>query len=312
MLDEPRDVRQADNRDPVPEGVAGETAGAIEDIEKLSFEELEKLVKAEALSGKQEETQQRETPKEEVPQEEEEEIPEDLKNKPVEELIKELVNLRKIYGKQANELGELRKWKEQKEKEEQERELWRIDAAAQKLLSESLGQMTDEEKEQFYEQFVDNPVQAIASLLHKTTYPLLVEIARLRQEAALNELRIKTRDSLIPFEEVEQEVYKIIKAYDKPNGGNELFEKYGTGAFEYAYNLYKQRYADEIYKRKLKEAEERLRQQLLEERKKQTYTESAASTSRGGTIDYENLPLEELIKLIPGYPKDRLNPKKRR
>jgi len=288
----------ADNREPVPEGVAGESAGT--DLESLSFEELERLVKgggeakAEKEPVKTEERAAKEEPETVV---EDTEIPEELLKKSQQELAKELVNLRKLYGKQANELGELRKWKELKEKEEQERELLRLDASSTLLIQlaqKSLEDMSDEEKEEFIEEFVENPITAISKIMQRA----------IEYKKVIEKLRQKTRDSLLPFEEIEQEVYNYINA--QPDGGAALFAQYGSQAFEVAYEECKKRHLEDAYRRKLQQLEEELQRKLQEEQKKRTYTESPVASAGPGQIDYESLPLEELVKLIPGYPKNRL------
>jgi hypothetical protein len=302
-----RNTIAADNREPVPEGVAGESAGT--DLESLPLEELEKLVKgggeAKVEPAKTEEKAAKE--ESEKAAVEDTEIPEELLKKSPQELVKELVNLRKLYGKQANELGELRKWKELKEKEEQERELLRLDASSTSLIQlaqKSLEDISDEEKEKFIEEFIENPIAAISKIMQRVMHPVFVNVARLEHEKVIEKLRQKTKDSLVPFEEIEQEVYNYINA--QPDGGAALFAQYGSRAFEVAYEECKKRHLEDAYRRKLQQLEEELQHRLQEEQKKRAYTESPIASAGPGQIDYESLPLEELVKLIPGYPKNRL------
>ena len=89
-----------------------EQAGKQKSPDTMTAEELRKEILSTQTSEPRKEA---EVESESIETPEEEEIPDDLKDKSRAELVKILVNLRKLKGRQDQELGELRKFKKQQE-----------------------------------------------------------------------------------------------------------------------------------------------------------------------------------------------------
>ena len=255
--------------------------------EEMTAEELrEEITRAQATE-----------PQEEKPQKTERiETPEDLQGKSQDELVKMVVNLRKLKGQQDQELGELRKFKKQQEELQKQMEEQNLIASAQRMINAEVRGMTPEERTAFYDKFAEDPESALLPIIQKAMHPILIQQAKQNNEAVVKRLKESTKDSLVPYDE--EGVNKIIASYNK-NGRNELFDKYGSDAFQVAYDIY--------FKQNINAAVER---KLAEEREKMSgtpqvpYTEpQGVTTSKGArTIDYEKLSFEELRKMVGGTP----------
>ena len=255
--------------------------------EEMTAEELrEEITRAQATE-----------PQEEKPQKTERiETPEDLQGKSQDELVKMVVNLRKLKGQQDRELGELRKFKKQQEELQKQMEEQNLSASAQRMINAEVRGMTPEERTAFYDKFAEDPESALLPIIQKAMHPILIQQAKQNNEAVVKRLKESTKDSLVPYDE--EGVNKIIASYNK-NGRNELFDKYGSDAFQVAYDIY--------FKQNINAAVER---KLAEEREKMSgtpqvpYTEpQGVTTSKGArTIDYEKLSFEELRKMVGGTP----------
>jgi len=255
--------------------------------EEMTAEELrEEITRAQATE-----------PQEEKPQKTERiETPEDLQGKSQDELVKMVVNLRKLKGQQDQELGELRKFKKQQEELQKQMEEQNLRASAQRMINAEVRGMTPEERTAFYDKFAEDPESALLPIIQKAMHPILIQQAKQNNEAVVKRLKESTKDSLVPYDE--EGVNKIIASYNK-NGRNELFDKYGSDAFQVAYDIY--------FKQNINAAVER---KLAEEREKMSgtpqvpYTEpQGVTTSKGArTIDYEKLSFEELRKMVGGTP----------
>lgn len=255
--------------------------------EEMTAEELrEEITRAQATE-----------PQEEKPQKTEGiETPEDLQGKSQDELVKMVVNLRKLKGQQDQELGELRKFKKQQEELQKQMEEQNLSASAQRMINAEVRGMTPEERTAFYDKFAEDPESALLPIIQKAMHPILIQQAKQNNETVVKRLKESTKDSLVPYDE--EGVNKIIASYNK-NGRNELFDKYGSDAFQVAYDIY--------FKQNINAAVER---KLAEEREKMSgtpqvpYTEpQGVTTSKGArTIDYEKLSFEELRKMVGGTP----------
>ena len=255
--------------------------------EEMTAEELrEEITRAQATE-----------PQEEQPQKTERiETPEDLQGKSQDELVKMVVNLRKLKGQQDQELGELRKFKKQQEELQKQMEEQNLSASAQRMINAEARGMTPEERTAFYDKFAEDPESALLPIIQKAMHPILIQQAKQNNETVVKRLKESTKDSLVPYDE--EGVNKIIASYNK-NGRNELFDKYGSDAFQVAYDIY--------FKQNINAAVER---KLAEEREKMSgtpqvpYTEpQGVTTSKSArTIDYEKLSFEELRKMVGGTP----------
>ena len=123
--------------------IISEQAGEQKSPETMTADELrKKILSTQASEPEEAESESIETP-------EEGEIPDDLKDKSQAELVKILVNLRKLKGRQDQELGELRKFKKQQEELQAQMEEQNLSASAQKIVNAQVKGMTPEERTAF-------------------------------------------------------------------------------------------------------------------------------------------------------------------
>lgn len=207
--------------------------------EEMTAEELrEEITRAQATE-----------PQEEKPQKTEGiETPEDLQGKSQDELVKMVVNLRKLKGQQDQELGELRKFKKQQEELQKQMEEQNLSASAQRMINAEVRGMTPEERTAFYDKFAEDPESALLPIIQKAMHPILIQQAKQNNETVVKRLKESTKDSLVPYDE--EGVNKIIASYNK-NGRNELFDKYDSDAFQEAYDIYYMQTNNAAVKRKL-------------------------------------------------------------
>jgi len=267
--------------------IISEQAGEQKSPETMTADELRK----EILSTQASEPEEAESESVETP----EEVPDDLKDKSQAELVKILVNLRKLKGRQDQELGELRKFKKQQEELQAQMEEQNLSASAQKMVDAQVKGMTPEERTAFYDKFAEDPEAALLPLIQKAMHPILIQQAKQNNEAVVKRLKESTKDSLVPYDE--EGVNKIIASYQKGNR-NELFDKYGSEAFQVAYDIYFKQNIHSAVEKKL--AEER--EKLSKETNANPYVEpqgvSTAKTTK--STDYDKMSFEELRKLVGG------------
>jgi len=272
--------------------IISEQAGKQKSPDTMTAEELRKEILSTQTSEPRKEA---EVESESIETPEEEEIPDDLKDKSRAELVKILVNLRKLKGRQDQELGELRKFKKQQEELQAQIEEQNLSASAQKIVNAQVKGMTPEERTAFYDKFAEDPEAALLPLIQKAMHPILIQQAKQNNEAVIKKLKETTKDSLVPYDE--EGVNKIIASYQKGNR-NELFDKYGSEAFQVAYDIYFKQNINSAVEKKL--AEER--EKLSKETNANPYVEpqgvSTAKTTK--STDYDKMSFEELRKLVGG------------
>jgi len=265
--------------------IISEQAGEQKSPETMTADELRK----EILSTQASEPEEAESESVETP----EEVPDDLKDKSQAELVKILVNLRKLKGRQDQELGELRKFKKQQEELQAQMEEQNLSASAQKMVDAQVKGMTPEERTVFYDKFAEDPEAALLPLIQKAMHPILIQQAKQNNEAVVKRLKESTKDSLVPYDE--EGVNKIIASYQKGNR-NELFDKYGSDAFQVAYDIYFKQNIETAVEKRLTEEREKL------ETNANPYVEpqgvSTGKTTK--STDYEKMSFEELRKLVGG------------
>lgn len=268
--------------------IISEQAGKQKSPDTMTAEELRKEILSTQTSEPRKEAEV-ENESEETP----EEVPDDLKDKSQAELVKILVNLRKLKGRQDQELGELRKFKKQQEELQAQMEEQNLSASAQKMVDAQVKGMTPEERTAFYDKFAEDPETALLPLIQKAMHPILIQQAKQNNEAVVKRLKESTKDSLVPYDE--EGVNKIIASYQKGNR-NELFDKYGSDAFQVAYDIYFKQNIETAVEKRLTEEREKL------ETNANPYVEPQG-VSTGKTAkptDYEKMSFEELRKLVGG------------
>lgn len=262
---------------------------------KTELEELEKQLKEQP-------EEEEETVAEEYSDTEQadDDIPDDLLKKSPAELAKMYKNLQKKLGEHSNELGELRKFREEQEILKKETERYQLSAANQHLVNNIIDNMTPEQTNQFLEDLASNPKKALIPVISEVIRPYALTQAKYNNMMAVQELKTSTKDDIVPYEMVEKEINELLKKRDT-NGRNEFWDRYGSGAFEKAYQEVRLRKAPEILKQKEEEIISNARKKADEyEKKIRTYTEPQGPTSRnvGKSVDFDNMDPEEAIKRL--------------
>ena len=229
-------------------------------------------------------------------------IPEDLLKKSPEELAKMYSNLQKKLGEQGNELGELRKLKEEDDRIKKEIESYQLSAANQHIVNNFIDNMSPDETNKFLEEFATNPKKAMLPIISEVMKPYTMTQAKYNNMMAVQTLKDKTKDDLIPYAKVEKEISKLLSQRDA-NGRNELWDRYGSGAFEQAYHRVRDVKLPEAIKQKETELISEAQKKAEEEynRKMRAYTEPQAPTDNrnvGNVVDYNKLSPEEAIQRL--------------
>jgi len=309
MADEEKNIKNQETAS-VKEQAEVKAGGNIDDSQitgenlEAELEEIEKKLEETERKPKPEPKVEKEEAKtEEIPKEPEVEIPEDLIKKSPEELAKMYKNLRDLQSKQAQELGELRKIVEEDDRIKREIEEKRVSQIKDQILKQSLRKMTQEERDNFLNKFAEDPEEAVAPLIQKVINPFLVIQARYNNEMAINRLKKQTKDKLIPYEKYEKEINAVLDRYNTPDGRNILLAQYGSGAFEVAYNEFRNEKLPEILDEREKELISKAKEKAEEEynKKKKAFTEPQGQASVekvGEYIDYNSMDEEEAIRRL--------------
>lgn len=317
MADEDKNIN---NPEPSPKGQEEVAADGNKDDSQIAdegnlkdeLEEIERKLKESPKPEPKQPEEPEEEPEEETQEETQEteqvksEIPEDLLKKSPEELAKMYTNLQKKLGEHSDELGELRKFREEQDKLKKEVENYQLSASNQHLVNNIIDKMTPEQTNEFLEKLASNPKQALIPVINEVIKPYALTQAKYNNMMAVQELKDSTKEDLIPYEKVEKEVNELLSKRDK-NGRNELWDRYGSGAFEKAYNEVKQRKLPEVLKQREQEIISKAQKKAEEEYKKKmkAYTEPQAPASRnvGKQVDYKSMEAEkavtELEKILP-------------
>ena len=211
-----------------------------------------------------------------------EELPEKFQGKSIEDIAKSYSNLEQQYGKQGNELGELRKL---------------ADSLIQKNLQESQTQSTADtiEQELSDEDFVLNPVEAVRKVVEESLKPIKENLTQTKVDNTLQ--RIQTAHPDVSEIVNDTNFQEWIMA-TKPR--QDMWARASNGDFDYADELFTQ--YKSLASRKDVEAENAI------QRAKEEDLKAATAISRGaspdvGTKGKPNYRRSELIRLRMENPK---------
>ena len=211
-----------------------------------------------------------------------EELPEKFQGKSIEDIAKSYSNLEQQYGKQGNELGELRKL---------------ADSLIQKNLQESQTQSTADtiEQELSDEDFVLNPVEAVRKVVEESLKPIKENLTQTKVDNTLQ--RIQTAHPDVS-EIVNDTNFQEWVMATKPR--QDMWARASNGDFDYADELFTQ--YKSLASRKDVEAENAI------QRAKEEDLKAATAISRGaspdvGTKGKPNYRRAELIRLRMENPK---------
>ena len=211
-----------------------------------------------------------------------EELPEKFQGKSIEDIAKSYSNLEQQYGKQGNELGELRKL---------------ADSLIQKNLQESQTQSTADtiEQELSDEDFVLNPVEAVRKVVEESLKPIKENLTQTKVDNTLQ--RIQTAHPDVS-EIVNDTNFQEWVMATKPR--QDMWARASNGDFDYADELFTQ--YKSLASRKDVEAENAI------QRAKEEDLKAATAISRGASPDVgskgkPNYRRAELIRLRMENPK---------
>ena len=264
-----------------------------------SFEELRKTV-MEMSEDSSVQLEQPEIETETVDSvEQTDDIPDDLKGKSAAEIAKMYQNLRTLQSRQGKEIGELRKYKEAMEKEVQERDKYSVDVTSDEFLAEYVDNMEKEEADKFLDEFTQNPKKAILPVIREALNPVLRRMAKQNNDEVVNRLKAETKDSIIPYEKYEKEIHQVLDQKDE-HGRRILFDRFGSRAFEEAYNT--------VFRKHFPEERRRLEEELKEAREKAdtdasrkkafVHPQGAALSTKGTSLNPEEMDFHQFQEYV--------------
>ena len=294
---------ETNNQPSVPdEGQTDEGLVVTEDYDKLSDEELEARVKGTPASVEPAPVTETPGPAKPVLTEE---LPDDLKGKSAEELAKAYINVRKLHAKQDAELGELRTFKQKADELNNIMKESHIDATARQFVNKTMQEMTQDQKDNFFELLSKDPAAAIMPMVEESIKPIVRMTASQANNAEIERLKNLHNDNdRVPFDLTE--VNEVLKQHNDANGVNDLFSRYGSKAYEAAYKEVRANKLESVLEKEKQEAIEKAKREAEEAAlaKSRTYTEPQGVTNiESGAIDFENIPLEKFDEIV-GKPED--------
>jgi len=194
----------------------------------------------------------------------------------------------------------LRKFKEEQDILKKETERYQLSATNQHLVNNIIDNMTPEQTNKFLEDLASNPKKALIPVISEVIKPYALTQAKYNNMMAVQELKDNTKEDIVPYTLIEKEVNELLSRRDK-NGRNEFWDRYGSGAFEKAYQEVRLKKAPEILKQKEEEIISNAKKKADEyEKKIRTYTEPQGPTSPkvGKSVDYDSMDPEEAIKRL--------------
>lgn len=301
MADKDKNIN---NPEPAPKGQAEVKTDAVKQESQIAddgdldkeLSDIETKLKVPPQPAQETVTEETET-KEQT--EQEEAVSEDLLKKSPEELAKMYSNLQKKLGEHSDELGTLRKFKDEQEQLKKETESYQLSAANQHIINNYIDSMTSEQTNEFLENFATNPKKALLPIISEAMKPYTLTQAKYNNQMAVQTLKDKTKDDLVSYTKVEKEVNELLAKRDK-NGRNEFWDRYGSGAFEKAYNEVRNAKLPEALTQKEKELIGIAQKKAEEEynKKMRAYTEPQGAVSManvGKNIDYRSMEADEAI-----------------
>ena len=185
-------------------------------------------------------------------------IPSKFEGKSVDEIVNSYVNLEQQYGRQGNDLGELRKL---------------ADSLIQKNLNESDGQQVDSmEKDLSQDEFFSDPVTAVRRVVNEALEPVRATLSDTKVDSTVQRLQAKHPD----IQEIVQDLgFQEWVLESTPR--QDMWVRASKGDFEYADELFSQ------YKSTHKVAVEA--KQAQENAVKSQELEAASAVSAGSSKD---------------------------
>lgn len=201
------------------------------------------------------------------------EVPSKFQGKSVDDILSSYQNLEQQYGKQGNELGELRKL---------------ADTLIQKNLQEAQVQQVQQDEVALTEEdFHENPLNAVRRVVEEALQPIKGAITQTQTESTLQRLQTKHPDveNLVNNAQFQQWVMSSTPRQD-------MWLKASNGDFEYADELFSQ------YKELTQTANEKQTEKVQKERERELQAATTVSGGSSSDASSSGLPVYKRTELI--------------
>jgi hypothetical protein len=201
------------------------------------------------------------------------EVPSKFQGKSVDEILSSYQNLEQQYGKQGNELGELRKL---------------ADTLIQNNLQEAQTQQVQNNEEALSEEdFHENPLKAVRRVVEEALQPIKGAINQTQAESTLQRLQAKHPDvdKIVNDAQFQQWVMTSSPRQD-------MWLKASNGNFEYADELFSQ------YKELTQTAHEKQTEEVQKERERELKAATTVSAGSSADASSSGLPIYKRTELI--------------
>ena len=201
------------------------------------------------------------------------EVPSKFQGKSVDDILSSYQNLEQQYGKQGNELGELRKL---------------ADTLIQKNLQEAQVQQVQQDEVALTEEdFHENPLRAVRRGVEEALQPIKGAITQTQADSTLQRLQTKHPDveNIVNNAQFQQWVMASSPRQD-------MWLKASNGDFEYADELFSQ------YKELTQTANEKQTEKVQKERERELQAATTVSGGSSADASSSGLPVYKRTELI--------------
>tara|TARA_R100000005_G_scaffold96612_1_gene85132 strand:+ start:1188 stop:2006 length:819 start_codon:yes stop_codon:yes gene_type:complete len=251
--------------------------------DRIVDSELDGLAAVEQLEGeKQANNEEQPVVEEPAPQENTEDtaVPPKFKGKSVDEILESYQNLEQQYGKQGNELGELRKL---------------ADSLIQKNLQESQNTVQKEELKLSEDDFLNDPVSSVRKIVQESLEPIKEAISQTTADTTMSRLQAKHPD----IEEIVKDL-DFQKWVMESVPRQEMWQKASSGDFNYADEIFSQ------YKSLTGIKQKQVQEQTRTEKERELQAATAVASGSSKDAVNQGKPMykrSELIRLQLEDPK---------
>ncbi len=207
-------------------------------------------------------------------------VPSKFQNKSVDEILESYQNLEHQYGKQGNELGELRKL---------------ADNLIQKNLQESQTKTTTEQPSYNDEDFLNNPVDSVRKIVEEALQPIKGAITQTAADTTMSRLQTKHPDIEKIVQDLDFQKW-VLESLPR----QEMWQRASAGDFNYADELFTQ------YKTLHGHEQEAQQQQVRTQQEKELQAATTVSPGSSQEAVSKGKPIyrrSELIRLQIEDPK---------
>jgi hypothetical protein len=201
------------------------------------------------------------------------EIPDKFKGKSVEDILNSYQNLEQQYGRQGNELGELRAL---------------ADTLIQKNLNESQSQQVQREEQALTEEeFLENPLHSVRRVVEEALQPIKGAIHQTNADNTLQRLQVKHPDvgKIVNDTSFQQWIMSSTPRQD-------MWLRASNGDFEYADELFTQ------YKDLTQTEHEKQTEGIQKERERELQAATTVSSGSSADANSSGLPIYKRAELI--------------